>query len=166
MLVCPTYNKVVDILHVCFVYILIPQFLTDSPVNSLLFEVGNLHVRFGTLGARGRDDFWNIWVGEGSQCIGHDGWLTAIAVGFPKVMLRLLHLPGKLAQGSHTKVEYVIFQFTAPTLEFGIGFGNWTLGFGLSLLTSALLGLGCLPLVFCQSSYLTHLLQVVRMVYF
>ena len=58
-----TYNKVVDLVHVCFVDILLPQFLTDSLFNSLLSKVGRLHVRFGTLNTRVRDDCWHLWVG-------------------------------------------------------------------------------------------------------
>ena len=56
MLVLLNYNKVVDLVHVCFVDILLPQFLTDGLINTLIFEVGHLHARFGMLGARGRDD--------------------------------------------------------------------------------------------------------------
>ena len=135
-------------MHVCFVEILLPQFLTNILANTLLFEVGHLHVRFGTLDTRIRDNFWHLCVGEGSWCLGHDGWLTVISVGCPKVPLQLLHCPGKPVQGSCPKFEYAILQVTAPTLEVGLGFRIWTLVFGLSLLIYVLLGLGCLALVF------------------
>ena len=83
-------------MHICFVDILLPYFLMDGLVNNLIFEVGHLHIHFGMFGARVRYDCWNIWVGEGSRCLGHDDWFTAIAVGCPKVMLQLLHSNDKL----------------------------------------------------------------------
>ena len=52
-----TYNKVVGIVYVYFVDILLPQFLTDSLINIILFEVGHIHVIFETLDARIRDDY-------------------------------------------------------------------------------------------------------------
>ena len=90
------YNKIVDIVHVCFLHILLPQFLTDGLVNIIIFEVGRVYFRFGTLDARVRDGFWHLWIGEGSRCLGHDGLLTGITVGFPKVMLQILHFPDEL----------------------------------------------------------------------
>ena len=44
-------------------------------------------------------------------------------------------------RGSCPKVENETFQVTAPALEVSLGFGIWTLGFCLSILTSVLLGL-------------------------
>ena len=57
---------------VYFVDILIPQFLTDSLVNSIIFKVGHLHVRFWTLHDCVRGDCWHLWIGEGLQYLGHD----------------------------------------------------------------------------------------------
>ena len=45
---------------VYFVDILLPHFLTDSLVNSLIFKVGHLHVCFWKLNDRFRDDCWHI----------------------------------------------------------------------------------------------------------
>ena len=137
-------NKVVDIVNVCFVEIFLPQFLTNSLINTLIFEVGHLHDHFGMLDAGVTDDCWDfwIWVGEGGQGIGHDGWLTALYVGLPKVPLQILHRTGKLVRGSHPKVEDINFLVTAPTLKVSLGFVIWNFIFGLSLLTSVLLGLG------------------------
>ena len=42
-----TYNKFIDIVHLYFVEILFPQFLVDSFINTLLFNVGHLQFRFG-----------------------------------------------------------------------------------------------------------------------
>ena len=100
------------------------------------------------LDTRIRDDCWNLWVREGSRCLGHNGWLITITVGFPKVPFQLLHRPGELVRGYRHKVEDVTFQVTELALEVGHGFGIWTLGFGSNILTSVLLGLGCFPIVF------------------
>ena len=116
-----TYNKVVDIVHVCFADILLPQFLTSSLINSFLFEVGRLHFRFWTLGTRVRDDRWHLWIWKGIWCLGHDSWLAPISVGCHKVLIQILHCPGKLVRSSQPKDEDVTFQVTAKTLEVGIG---------------------------------------------
>ena len=138
-------------MHVCFVDTLLPQFLMDSLVNSLIFEVFHLDIRFGTLGAHVKDDCWHIWVGEGSRCLGHDEWLAAIYVVYPKVPFHLLHCPGEIVRGFWPKVEDVTFQITELALEVGIGFRIWTLGFFSSILTSSLLGIGLLyPILFSQ----------------
>ena len=134
------------------------QFMMDSLSNTLLFVVSHLHVHFGTLNAWVRGDFWHLWVREGSQCLGHDGRLTAINVGLPKLRLHILHHTGKLVQGSRPKVEDTTFQVTVLTLEVGIGFRIWTSGFGPSLITSLLLGLGCLSLY--------SISLVLRLIYF
>ena len=110
-------------MHICFADILLPQFLTGIFFNALLFGVGRLHIRFGTLDAHVRADCWHLWVGECIWCLGHDGCLTAIDVDCTKVPLRLLHSPRKLVQGSQPKVEDVAFQVTAPALEVSLGFG-------------------------------------------
>ena len=60
-----THNDIVDIVHVSLIHILLHQFLMDILVNIVLFEVGHFSVRLRTLGAGVRDDFWNLWVGEG-----------------------------------------------------------------------------------------------------
>ena len=145
-------------MHVYFVDILIPQFLKDGLVNTILLKLGHLYVHFVTFGDRVRDDCWHIWVGEGSWCLSHYGWLTAIAVVFPNVPFHILHCPGKLVRGFWTKVKDVTLQVTAPALEVCMGFRLWTLGFGSILLTSVLLELVCLPLVFFS--------QVLRLVSF
>ena len=92
MLVCLTHNKIVDLLHVCFIHTLLSQSLTNSLVNILLFEVVHFFVCLGTLNARVRDYLWNLWFRKVFWCLGNDGWLTDISVGFPKV----LRCPGKL----------------------------------------------------------------------
>ena len=63
-------------------------------------------------------------------------------------MLHLLHSLGEIFQSSRTKVKYVAFQVTAPTLEVGLVFWIWTLGFGTIILIYILIGLGLLPLSF------------------
>ena len=50
-----TYNKVVHVVHVYFVDILLPHFLMDILINSLIFKVGHLHVRFGMIDTLVRD---------------------------------------------------------------------------------------------------------------
>ena len=140
-------------MHVCFLYFLPPHFLTDSLVNTLIFEVVDLNVFFGILDGRVRDDCWHLWVRDGFWCICHDGSLTTIPVGCPKAALQLLHYPEKLFQGSRTKVENVTVQFTVMNLEVCLGFVIWTLGFGPNIFTYVLLGLGCLPLVFVSRAF-------------
>ena len=81
-------------MHVSFIHILLPRFLTDIIYNVLLIEVGNLSICLGTLSAFVRDDSWHLWVVEGCRCLGHDEWLTSIAVGFPKITIQLLYSPG------------------------------------------------------------------------
>ena len=68
----------------------------DGLVNTLTLELGHIRIRFGTFGACGRDGYYHIWIGGGSRFLGHYGWLTAIAVGFPKISFHILHCPGKL----------------------------------------------------------------------
>ena len=92
-------------MHVSFICILLPRFLTDSLVNIIIFKVGHLFVRLGTLGACVRDYFWHLWVGESCRCLGNNGWLTFIAVGYPKIPLQLLNHPAELVRGSCTKVK-------------------------------------------------------------
>ena len=70
--------------------------MMDSPANGIIFKVGHRHVRFGIINARVRNDFRHICVSEGSRCLGHDGWLVAIAVGFPEILFHLIHFPGEL----------------------------------------------------------------------
>ena len=83
-------------MHVGFMQIFLPQFLIDGLVDVLVFEVGHICVPIGTIDACVRDDFWHIWVKEGLWCIGHDIWLTAIAVGHPNILFRIIHCPGEL----------------------------------------------------------------------
>ena len=45
--VCLIYNKIVDLVHVCFVHILLTQFLMDGLINIILLEVGHLYVHYG-----------------------------------------------------------------------------------------------------------------------
>ena len=68
-------------MHVCFVDILLPRFLANILVNTLIFEVGHLHIHFGTLDVRVRGDCCHLWVGGGIRGIGHYGWLIAIGGG-------------------------------------------------------------------------------------
>ena len=49
MLVCLTHNNIVDIVHVSFIHILLPQFLMDIIVNIVLFELGHISVCIGVL---------------------------------------------------------------------------------------------------------------------
>ena len=94
------HNKIVDLVHICFINILLTQFLTDGLINIILFKVGHLCICLGTLGNRVRDDRWYLWVREGFQCLGNNIWLKYTAVGFPKIPLHILHHHGKLFQGS------------------------------------------------------------------
>ena len=70
-----------------FVDILFSKFLTDSLINTFLSKVGHHHVRFGTLNAFVMDDFWHIFIGEGSRCLSNDDWLIDINVGYPKLTI-------------------------------------------------------------------------------
>ena len=65
MLVCLTHHIIVDIVHVSFIHILLPQLLMDILVNIVLFEVSHFSVCIGALGARFGDGCWHLWVGEG-----------------------------------------------------------------------------------------------------
>ena len=73
LIVCLTYNKFVDIVHVCFVDILLPQFLMDILIDTLLFEVVHLCVCVGILKSYVRDDYWHLWFGGGIWGLSHDG---------------------------------------------------------------------------------------------
>ena len=99
-----TPNNILDLVHVSYIHIFLPQFLTDGLATVTLFVVGHLWVRLGTLDTRFRDYFWHLWVGEDFWCLGHDGWLTAIAVVCPNIPLHLLHCTGELVRGSQTKI--------------------------------------------------------------
>ena len=105
----------------------------------------------GSFDERVRDNCCNIWVRECNRCIGNDVILIAIDVGLPKLLIRIIHHPSELVQGSRPKFEYVTFQVTKQTLEIGLGFRIWTLEFGSSILTYILLGLGCLLLFFVSN---------------
>ena len=105
----PTHNEILYLVHVGFIYIFLPQFLTDSLIDVLLFEVCHLYVSFGTLGASVRHDVWNLWVGEGRRCIGHDIWMKAIAVRCAQISFQFLHLPEKLVRGSRSNIEDLAF---------------------------------------------------------
>ena len=83
MLIFLAHNKIVYLVHVGFIHILLPLFLTDGLFNVILLNVGCLCVHIGTLNAHVGDDFWHLWFREGCPCLGHDYWLTAIAVCFP-----------------------------------------------------------------------------------
>ena len=96
-------------MHVSFIHIFLPQFLTDGLVNVLLFEVGHLCVCLGTLGACVRGYFWYLWFGGGCICLYYDGWLTAIAVGCPKILILLLLPPGELVRGFWIKIKDITF---------------------------------------------------------
>ena len=50
-----TQNKIVDLVHVSFIQILLPQFLMYSLINMNFFGVGHFYVYLGTIGARVRD---------------------------------------------------------------------------------------------------------------
>ena len=59
------YRNIVDIVHVSFIHIILPHFLTDSLVNIIIFEVCHLSAHLGTLVGCVRDDCWHIWVSKG-----------------------------------------------------------------------------------------------------
>ena len=94
-----THNKIVDIVHVSFIHILLPQLLMYSLVNVILLEIDHLCVRLGMLDTRVRDDCWYLWVGGGFWCLSHYFWLTSIAIGRPKILFQILHCTGKLIRG-------------------------------------------------------------------
>ena len=50
----------VYLVHLCFVDILIPQFMTDNLINNILIKVGHLHVYFGMIEDHVKDDCWYI----------------------------------------------------------------------------------------------------------
>ena len=41
------YNDIVDLMHVGFIFIFIPQFLTDGLIYVLLLKIGRIGVSFG-----------------------------------------------------------------------------------------------------------------------
>ena len=96
-------------MHLSFIHILFPQFIIDGLVNVVIFKVGYICVHLGMLNALVRDDCCNIWSREGFRCIVCDGWLIDMAVGCPKIMLHILHLPGKLFQVSWTRIGDITF---------------------------------------------------------
>ena len=104
-----TYNNIIVLLHLSFIYILLPQFLTHSLTIIILFKVYHFYIHIGTLGDCAGNDCWHLWVGEGFQCLGHDGWFIDIAVGYPNIPLQFLHSPGKLVRGYHPKIEDITF---------------------------------------------------------
>ena len=83
-------------MNICLIDVPLPQLLINGLVKTLIFEVVNLHISFGTLGAHVRDGCWHLRVGECIQCLGHDVWLTVISVGCPNVPFHILHRPGEL----------------------------------------------------------------------
>ena len=93
-----THNNILDIVHFSIIHIFLPQFLTDSLINIIIFELGRICVHLGTLDTRFRDYCWYLWVGEGFRCLVHDGWLKVIAVVRPNIPLQILHFPGKLVR--------------------------------------------------------------------
>ena len=102
-----TYNKVIYIVHFYFLVILLPQFLADILINTLLFNVGHICVIIGTIGVHVWDGCWHLQVEEDCQCLVHDGWQTAITASCTKVMLQLFHLPVELFRFSWSKIEGV-----------------------------------------------------------
>ena len=102
-----THNNIVDILHVGFIHIFLPQFLTDGLVNVLLLQVGHLCVSLGKLNTHARDHCWHPRVGEGIRCLGRDGWLADINVGCSNALLQLLHRPVELVQGYWSKIKHI-----------------------------------------------------------
>ena len=56
LLVFLIHNKMLDLVHVGFIHIYFPQFLTDELFDVLLFEVVHLCVSLGKLNTRVRDD--------------------------------------------------------------------------------------------------------------
>ena len=102
-----SHNKIVNIVHVGFVYIFLPWFLIDDLVDVLLFEVGHLYVTLGKVDVLVWVYCWHIQVEKGHRYIGHDGWLSDITVGRAKVPLQLIHHPGELVRVSRSKIEDV-----------------------------------------------------------
>ena len=49
-------------MHVVFIHIFLPQFITDGLLDVLLFEVCHLSISLGVLNAHVWDDSWNLWV--------------------------------------------------------------------------------------------------------
>ena len=92
-----------------FIDILLSQFLTDSFINIILFEVGNFSVRLGTPVDCVRDDCCHLWFGEGWWCLGHYGWLKYITVCWPNIPLQILYCAGNFFQGSWSKIKFITF---------------------------------------------------------
>ena len=142
------HKKIVDHVHVGFIHIFIPQFLTDGIIDVIIFEIGHLYVSLGMLDTRVWDYCWHIGVGGGLRCLDHDGWLAAIAVGCTKVLIQFINCTGELVRGYRSKIEDLDLWATALDLEVGIGFEIQTLCLGMDLLTYIPLGLGCLSIAF------------------
>ena len=134
------HKNIVDNVHVGFINIFLPQFLTDGIIDVLLFEVGHIYVSLGMIDTRVWDDYWHIGFREGLRCLDHDVWLAAIAVGRTKVPLQFIHCTGELVRGFWSKIEYLDLWATALDLEVGIGFELHTLCLGMNILTSIPLG--------------------------
>ena len=88
------HNKIVDIVHVVFIHIFIPSFLTDGLINIIILEVGSFYNNRGTLNTSVCDDGCKFCVGECLRYLGHYGFLTAVSIGFPKIPLQLLRRLG------------------------------------------------------------------------
>ena len=155
-------DGIVDIVHVSFIKIILLQFLVDGLYSFLFFKLGHICVRLGTLDTRVKDDCWNIWVGDGFRCLGHDVWLTYITIGCPKISINILHFTGKLVQGYWSNIKDITLYVTAPTLEVGLfsSSGPWVL---VRVLLHMYLFFFMLFPCFLQSINLTHSLQGNRM---
>ena len=103
LLVCLAHNNIVDLMHAVFIHVFLPRF--QSYV--LLFKVGNICLRLGTIHARFRYECWHTWVREVLQCLGHDVWLVSIDVGLLKIPLQLRHHTGKFFRGYWSNIEDV-----------------------------------------------------------
>ena len=101
------HNKIVDILHVGFIYIFLPQFLTYGLVRVTLFEVVHLQVSFVTLEGCIWDYCSYLRVRECCRCLGNYGFLASISVSRDKVLLQLLRHPVKIVQVSQSKIKDV-----------------------------------------------------------
>ena len=106
-LICMNHNNIVDLVHVGFIHIFLPQFMADGLANVLVFEVGHLCVSLGTFEDCVRGYCFHIWVEEGRRFLGHDGWMADIAVVCPKIPIQSLYCTEKLVQGYWTNIEDV-----------------------------------------------------------
>ena len=122
-----THKEIVDIIHVGSIFIFLPQFSTNGLIDVIFLKIDHSGVSFGMLVSSIHHNSWHLLVKEGLWCLGHDHSLTAINVRPSQILFQFLHRTIEIVQGSWSKIKYIAFYITTPTLEVGISFNFLTL---------------------------------------